>query len=60
MSDEGSCSFCNCAAIVARVAEALPGTQVKRLAFPDAPERREGGEPRAQAEAGLPGRTHFR
>jgi len=36
-SDEGSYSFCNCAEIVARVAEALPGTKVKRLAFPDAP-----------------------
>jgi pyruvate dehydrogenase E1 component beta subunit len=36
-ADEGSYSFCNCAEIVARVAEALPGTKVKRLAFPDAP-----------------------
>jgi pyruvate dehydrogenase E1 component beta subunit len=36
-SDEGSYSFCNCTEIVARVAEALPGTKVKRLAFPDAP-----------------------
>jgi len=36
-SDEGSYSFCNCAEIVARVAEALPGVKVKRLAFPDAP-----------------------
>jgi len=36
-SDDGSYSFCNCAEIVARVAEALPGTRIKRLAFPDAP-----------------------
>ncbi|MHC4398135.1 MAG: alpha-ketoacid dehydrogenase subunit beta [Planctomycetota bacterium] len=36
-SDEGSYSFSNCAEIVARVAEAVPGVQVKRLAFPDAP-----------------------
>ncbi len=36
-ADDGSYSFCNCAEIIARVAEALPGTQVKRLAFPDAP-----------------------
>jgi len=36
-ADEGSYTFCNCAEIVARVAEALPGTKVKRLAFPDAP-----------------------
>lgn len=36
-SDEGSYSFCNGAEIVARVAEALPGVKVKRLAFPDAP-----------------------
>jgi pyruvate/2-oxoglutarate/acetoin dehydrogenase E1 component len=36
-SDEGSYSFCNCAEIVARVAEAAPGVKVKRLAFPDAP-----------------------
>lgn len=36
-SDEGSYSFCNCAEIVARVAEAVPGVRVKRLAFPDAP-----------------------
>jgi pyruvate dehydrogenase E1 component beta subunit len=36
-SDEGSYSFCNCTEIVARVAEALPGVKVKRLAFPDAP-----------------------
>jgi pyruvate dehydrogenase E1 component beta subunit len=36
-SDEGSYSFGNCAEIIARVAEALPGTKVKRLAFPDAP-----------------------
>jgi pyruvate dehydrogenase E1 component beta subunit len=36
-SDEGSYSFGNCAEIVARVAEALPGVKVKRLAFPDAP-----------------------
>lgn len=36
-SDEGSYSFCNCAEIVARVAEAVPGVKVKRLAFPDAP-----------------------
>jgi pyruvate/2-oxoglutarate/acetoin dehydrogenase E1 component len=38
-SDDGSYSFCNCSEIVARVAEALPGTRVKRLAFPDAPAR---------------------
>lgn len=36
-SDEGSYSFSNCAEIVARVAEAVPGVRVKRLAFPDAP-----------------------
>lgn len=36
-ADEGSYSFCNCAEIVARVAEAVPGVKVKRLAFPDAP-----------------------
>jgi pyruvate dehydrogenase E1 component beta subunit len=36
-SDDGSYSFCNCAEIVARVAEAAPGVKVKRLAFPDAP-----------------------
>jgi len=36
-SDDGSYSFCNCAEIIARVAEALPGTKIKRLAFPDAP-----------------------
>ena len=36
-SDDGSYSFCNCAEIVARVAEALPGAKIKRLAFPDAP-----------------------
>jgi pyruvate dehydrogenase E1 component beta subunit len=36
-SDEGSYSFCNCAEIIARVAEAVPGVHVKRLAFPDAP-----------------------
>jgi len=36
-SDDGSYSFSNCTEIVARVAEALPGTKVKRLAFPDAP-----------------------
>ena len=36
-SDDGSYSFCNCTEIVARVAEALPGTKIKRLAFPDAP-----------------------
>jgi pyruvate dehydrogenase E1 component beta subunit len=36
-SDDGSYSFSNCTEIVARVAEALPGTKIKRLAFPDAP-----------------------
>ena len=36
-SDEGSYSFSNCAEIIARVAEAVPGVKVKRLAFPDAP-----------------------
>jgi len=36
-ADEGSYSFCNCTEIIARVAEALPGTKIKRLAFPDAP-----------------------
>jgi len=36
-SDDGSYSFCNCTEIVARVAEAVPGTRLKRLAFPDAP-----------------------
>ena len=36
-SDDGSYSFCNCTEIVARVAEALPGIRIKRLAFPDAP-----------------------
>jgi len=36
-ADEGSYSFCNGTEIVARVAEALPGVRVKRLAFPDAP-----------------------
>ncbi len=36
-SDEGSYSFSNCAEIIARVAEAVPGVHVKRLAFPDAP-----------------------
>jgi pyruvate/2-oxoglutarate/acetoin dehydrogenase E1 component len=36
-SDEGSYTFCNCAEIIARVAEAVPGAKFKRLAFPDAP-----------------------
>jgi pyruvate dehydrogenase E1 component beta subunit len=36
-SDDGSYSFCTCTEIIARVAEALPGTKIKRLAFPDAP-----------------------
>jgi pyruvate dehydrogenase E1 component beta subunit len=36
-SDDGSYSFCNGAEIIARVAEAVPGVKVKRLAFPDAP-----------------------
>ncbi len=36
-SDEGSYTFCNGAEIIARVAEAVPGTKFKRLAFPDAP-----------------------
>jgi len=36
-ADEGSYSFSNCVEIVARVAEAVPGVRVKRLAFPDAP-----------------------
>jgi pyruvate dehydrogenase E1 component beta subunit len=36
-ADDGSYSFCNCTEIVARVAEAVPGVVVKRLAFPDAP-----------------------
>jgi len=36
-SDEGSYSFSNCAEIIARIAEAVPGAKVKRLAFPDAP-----------------------
>jgi pyruvate dehydrogenase E1 component beta subunit len=36
-SDEGSYNFCNGAEIIARVAEAVPGVRVKRLAFPDAP-----------------------
>ncbi|HUT88052.1 MAG TPA: transketolase C-terminal domain-containing protein [Thermoguttaceae bacterium] len=36
-SDEGSYNFCNCSEIIARVAEAVPGVRVKRLAFPDAP-----------------------
>ncbi len=36
-ADEGSYSFCNAAEIVARVAEAVPGVRIKRLAFPDAP-----------------------
>jgi pyruvate dehydrogenase E1 component beta subunit len=36
-SDEGSYSFSNCSEIIARVAEAVPGVKVKRLAFPDAP-----------------------
>jgi pyruvate dehydrogenase E1 component beta subunit len=36
-SDDGSYSFCNCAEIVARAAEAAPGAKFKRLAFPDAP-----------------------
>jgi pyruvate dehydrogenase E1 component beta subunit len=36
-ADEGSYSFSNCAEIIARVAEAVPGVRVKRLAFPDAP-----------------------
>ena len=36
-ADEGSYSFSNCSEIVARVAEAVPGVRVKRLAFPDAP-----------------------
>jgi pyruvate dehydrogenase E1 component beta subunit len=36
-SDDGSYSFSNCTEIVARVAEALPGSKIKRLAFPDAP-----------------------
>ena len=36
-SDEGSYNFCNCAEIIARVAEAVPGARFKRLAFPDAP-----------------------
>jgi pyruvate dehydrogenase E1 component beta subunit len=36
-SDDGSYSFCNGTEIIARVAEAVPGTRFKRLAFPDAP-----------------------
>lgn len=36
-SDDGSYSFCNCAEIIARTAEAVPGARFKRLAFPDAP-----------------------
>jgi len=36
-SDDGSYRFCNCAEIIARMAEAVPGVKVKRLAFPDAP-----------------------
>ena len=36
-SDDGSYSFCDCAEIIARVAEAVPGAKFKRLAFPDAP-----------------------
>jgi pyruvate dehydrogenase E1 component beta subunit len=36
-SDDGSYSFCNCAEIIARVAEEVPGARFKRLAFPDAP-----------------------
>jgi pyruvate dehydrogenase E1 component beta subunit len=36
-SDEGSYNFCNGSEIIARVAEAVPGARVKRLAFPDAP-----------------------
>jgi len=36
-SDDGSYSFCNCTEIIARVAEAVPGVRLKRLAFPDAP-----------------------
>jgi pyruvate dehydrogenase E1 component beta subunit len=36
-ADEGSYSFSNGSEIVARVAEAVPGVRVKRLAFPDAP-----------------------
>jgi pyruvate dehydrogenase E1 component beta subunit len=36
-SDDGSYTFCNGTEIVARVAEAVPGAQFKRLAFPDAP-----------------------
>lgn len=36
-SDDGSYNFCNCAEIIARVAEVVPGTKFKRLAFPDAP-----------------------
>ena len=36
-SDEGSYTFGNCAEIVARAAEAVPGALFKRLAFPDAP-----------------------
>jgi len=36
-SDDGSYNFCNCAEIIARVAEAVPGAIFKRLAFPDAP-----------------------
>jgi len=36
-SDDGSYSFCNCSEIIARAAEAVPGTKFKRLAFPDAP-----------------------
>lgn len=36
-SDDGSYNFCNGAEIIARAAEAVPGTKFKRLAFPDAP-----------------------
>jgi len=36
-SDDGSYSFCNCSEIIARAAEAVPGTKFKRLVFPDAP-----------------------
>jgi len=36
-ADDGSYTFCNGTEIIARVAEALPGTKIKRLAFPDAP-----------------------
>ena len=49
-SDDGSYSFCNCAEIVARVAEAVPGHQVQAAGVPRRPRAGRAGD--AQLHAG--------